>query len=457
MAAAEAVSQNAILSIRVSPHNYFATLFVGSFLSALLFYLQLDAAAIVLFVLSWIVVPFLALNDRVAFDGKRLYRTGLLSRFAAWFSSSRKRLRLSDVETVETDAIRALKRGNTVYYRYRTVFRGRGLSISLASGGEEYRRMIRAVLSRLPENVLDNRSLEIRDHLADPKETIMRAEFARIPSSDVLEASFKTGFNKRFSKPAKLIDPSETDADDLQSLGNELRLSGYLVQAVEAFRRALVLRPRDARLIFDFARCLYALANVERNPRLERRALAALRLAEGRAAADGELLVRLGEWHFQIGNWRRAGSIFENVIDRCGENFRAIRGLAEIALREGKIAHVIHHFAAATRTAETSSLRRWTESEAKYFANLQADDEYMELEISRVNMLETVERSRKTTLRIMMFSLPFIVAGVLLEDELIANIGWAVSAVSIFIWAGLTISTRMLIHRLPYELVERED
>ncbi len=446
------------LSIRVSPHGYFSVLFVGSFFSALFFYLQIDAFAIALFAISWILVPFFALRDRVNFDGKRLVRTGFLPRVWSWFNSSRRRLKLIDIEQAETHAIRALKRGGNIYYRYRTVFRGKGISVSIASGGDDYRRMLKAILPQLAENVLDNRTIELRDHLNDPKETLMRAEFSRIPAADVLESSFRASGSRSIQSVAlKPVDAAETEADDLRSLANELRLSGYLLQALEAFRRALVLRPADARLLFDFARCLHSFAGVQRDPKLERRALAAMRLSERRGAHDGDFLVRVGECYFQIGEWRRAGIVFQDALDRVGENFRTARGLAEIALREGKIAHVIHHFAAATRVAETPSLRRWSKSEAEYFSNLNSDDEYMELEVSRVHMLETVENSRKTTLRIAIFALPLIVAGILFEETLIANIGWAVSTVAIIIWAGLILTTKLLGQRIPYDLIETED
>jgi tetratricopeptide (TPR) repeat protein len=320
--------------------------------------------------------------------------------------------------------------------------------------------MIKAILPRLSENVLDNRSIEIRDHLADPKETLMRAEFSRIPAADVLAGIMKNAGGKAgraIQSDAVSGTPEEEKADDLRSLANELRLSGYLLQALEAFRRALVLRPRDARLLFEFARCLHSFAGAERDPRLERRALAALRLSELRAEGDAELLVRLGEWYFQIGEWRRASRAFQNALERAGEGFRTARGLAEIALREGKIAHVIHHFSTAGRIAETPSLRRWSKSEADYFSHLHSDDEYMELEISRVNMLETIERSKKTAMRIAFLAFPAIMIGVLLDDSLIANIGWAVSCVSLLVWAGLIISTSLLSQRIPHELVEPEE
>src|SRR5207248_113044 len=139
-----------------------------------------------------------------------------------------------------------------------------------------------------------------------------------------------------------------------------------------------------------------------------------------------------------------------------GESFRIARGLAEIALREGKIAHVILHFATANRVAESPALRRWTKGESEYFSRLNADDEYMEMEIGRVNLLEMLEKSKKTALRIAFVGVPAILAGVILEDDLIANIGWAISSVALLIWTGLIVSVRLLTPRLPYDLVESD-
>ena len=77
--------------------------------------------------------------------------------------------------------------------------------------------------------------------------------------------------------------------------------------------------------------------------------------------------------------------------DDLGGGFRAALGLAEIALRESKLAYVIHHFSTANRVSETPALRRWTRGEVAYFSNLNNDDEYLEMEISRVNLLETLD------------------------------------------------------------------
>lgn len=445
-------------SVRISPHGYLIAVFLGSFVSAFLFYIGQDAAAVASFLVSWVVVPYLALSDRIYFDGKAIYRSGGLPRLWAVYTGRRYRIRLRNVEGVETQAIRTIRRSGLVYYRYRTVFREKGQAISVASGGEDYRRFIRAVLSGLPDDVLDTRSIEIRDHMGDPKEALMRAEFSRIPSHDVLVESFAAAGRRLPSKMSeRMQNEVDASAEDLRELANELRMSGYISQALEAFRRALVLRPKDAWLLFEFARCLHSFAGIHRDPKLQRRALAASRLLERRAMNDGELLVRLGEWYFQIGEPGRAAQVFRDTLERLGDNFHAARGLAEIALSEGKIAHVIHHFSTAARAARRAGLRRWSRGESVYFANLQADEEYMELEVSRVSMLDTVERSKRTSLRIGLAALPLICAGVLLENDLLAQIGWAVSGVALLIWTALIGAGRMLSRRLPYEmLADRE-
>ncbi len=307
----------------------------------------------------------------------------------------------------------------------------------------------------MPENVLDNRSIELRDYLAEPKETLMKAEFARIPSAEVLEGSFNetamNDKNQRTRLNEKTVGDEEMEkADYLRQLANELRLSGYLLQALEAFRRALVLNPKDAWLLFDFARCLHSFAGSERSDKLRRKSFAALRLAEKRAANDGELLARLGESYFQYGDWERAASVFTKSVDRAGTSFRSARGLAEIALREGKIAHVIHQFSMANSLADAPALRRWTRNEGDYFARLNADEDYMEMEISRVNLLENLENAQKTCLKIAFAGFPAIIFG-LVADEIITNIGWAISCISLLIWVGLMLSQKLLTSRIPMD------
>ena len=449
------------LSIRVSSNSYFAALFLTTFFSGFLIYLEKDWAGSLLFTISWLSFPILAWTDQITFDGKRLIRTGLLPRAWAWINNFRYRLKLSAVEQVETRALRPQKRGGNVFYRYQTTFQGRGIKITFVSGGKEYRQIVRAIFPILPENMLDNCSLELRDYLSKPKETLLKAGFAKIPSVKVLESSLNElyNLNKHSQKrnENKQINGAEIEeADYLHRLANELRLSGYFLQSLEAFRRALSLTPRNAWLLFDFARCLHSFAGFEHNWKLKRKAFAILRLAERREQNDSEILVRLGESYFEYGDWRRAQVMFHKSIETAGDNFRAVRGLAEIALLQGKIAHVIHHFSNAHRLTNTPALKRWTKSESEYFSKLSTDENYMEMEISRVKMLESLERSQKTCLMITLFGFPPIIFGVMLDENLIANLGWAISCMALLIWVSMIVSRNLLAMRVPLDFGDED-
>ena len=445
------------VKIRVSPNSYFIALFLITFFVGFLVYMRYEASAAVLLVSSLILIPFFVFTDRITFDGKRLTRTGFLPRLWANINNKKYHLDIDEIEQVETQAMRAIKRGGNVFYRYRTSVRGKDVYFVMTSGGEEYRRMVRKFFPFLSENVLDNRSIELRDYINEPKETLMKAKFAKIPSADVLETSVNEfqSVDRSLRTKYQEKDVSKDDvekAKNLRTLANELRLSGNLLQALEAFRRALIITPSNGWLLFEFARCLHSFAGSEKNKKLERKALAMLRLAEKRADKDEQLLSRVGESYFQYGDWRRARSAFRKAIDAAEESFRSVRGLAEIALREGKIAHVIHLFSTANRFAETPALRRWTQGETDYFVRLNDDDDYMEMEVSRVNLLDSLERGKKTSLRIAMFGLPWIVIGLSLNQNVVVNIGWAVSCVSLLIWVGMIMSRNILSARIPLDV-----
>ncbi len=443
-------------SIRASANGYFSFILVGTFFAGLLLHLQIDLWAIALMVVSWFVTPILLLTDRIAFDGSAMRRTGVVPRLWGLVTGSPVSLRLEEIELVESQALRALKKGGNVYYRYRTLIGGKAVRFSLVSGGESYRSMIEAILPNLPESVLDNRSAELRDYLADPKEVQTKSRFAKIPSATVLENSLQGRTGSIRKRVAQNDDATDTtDISDrlsfLRQLANELRIAGYLIQALEVFRRALRLDPENGWLVFEFARCLHSYAGAEKNPNLERRAIAALRLAEKKAEDDERLLARLGETYFQYGEWQRAKRAFQKTLELAEDSYRSVRGLAELSLREGKIAHVIHNFSAANRLAETPALRRWTSSEAAYFERLNNDDEYMDMEISRVTLLDNLEKYKKSALRITMVGLPCIIAGMVTDETLLANLGWSVSCVALLVWGAIVVGRNLLSSRLPVE------
>ncbi len=446
------------IGVRSAPNGYFAAFFILSFVAAFLLHYEYNGAAVGAFAAAWMVVPVLALTDKIVFDGVRLRRTGLLPRLWMKVGGGRDRLRLAHIEQVETHAIRSLKRGGRVHYRYRTAFRGRGTVMVAVSGGAGFRRLVTEVLRRLPDEVMDTRSMELRDFAAEPADVAKRADESKIPHSEVLEASMKElrHRSRRRAPAANAVVEHEERAEHLRQLANELRISGSLTRALEAFRRAAILSPNNGWLLFEFARCLQSVAGAERDGKLERRALAMMRLAERRAGDDGELLARLGENYFQAGDWSRADIVYNRCVDRIGETFLAMRGLAEIALRQGKIAHVIHNFSAANRSTSTGSLKRWTQGEVEYFSKLNSDEEYMELEVSRVNLADSLTRSRRTAVRIGLFGMPLILAGILLEEDLVANIGWAISMVSVAFWIAISLLRQTVERRIPVELVDSE-
>lgn len=448
------------LSIRVSAYGYVAAIFVGSFFSALSIYLEANLIGYFLFGTSWILMPFLALTDKIVFNGKRLYRSGLLPKAWTYLNRSRNWLKLKDVEQVETQAFPTMKRGGKVFYKYKTSIRGKGVEFSFSSGGAEYRNMVRTVLPKISENILDNRSLEVRDYIPEPKQTKLKASLSNIPPADVLENSFRHLQLRKKNAQNVEVFASEADGADkvnsLRLLANELRLSGSHLQALETFRRAALLKPADAWLLFEFARCLQSFAGSEQNSGLERKAVAMLRLSELRAGNDGDLLARLGESYFQQGEWRRAGIAFQKAVEVVGEQFRSVRGLAEIALRDGKIAHVIHNFSIASRLAETPALRRWTKGEVEYFSRLNNDDAYMEMEIGRVNLLDALDRWKRTLLRLAFIGFPVIALGLIYEDILIANCGWTLSGASIVLWTLILLGRRVFAPRISMDLLEED-
>lgn len=445
-----------LVAVRVAPVHYMAALLVASFLSAFLLYIGQDLYALTLLGLVWIIIPALAFTDRVAFDGRRIRRTGFVPRWWARASGQRDRIKLSDVEHVQTSILRTIKRGGNLIYVYRTSFVGKGRSFSVISSTRNYADLIELTLPRLSELILDHRSIELRDHFTDRRALKLKARAADIPSADVLETSIRDTYTRK-DKSSTLPQPAPEQIDkalSLHRLANELRVTGLLPQSIEAFRRAMLLMPRNARLIFDFAQCLKSYAGSQSDRAVERKALAMMRLAERRAGDDAELLADIGEGYFQFGEWRRAGAAFRKGIERAGEQFRSLVGLAEIALHEGKIAHVIHNFAAASDLTSVPAARRWTRQEIDYFSRLNSDEEYMELEISRMNLLDTLDTVKGSALRIAVIGIPVIIIGIVAVEYMIANVGWAISLVALSVWCVVIVMSHMLSARIPYDLVE---
>ena len=441
-----------IASVRVSPGPYLALASVITFVAALLLRAEYDALAIGSVIVAWLVIPILALTDRIAFDGRALQRQGPIPSLLNLFGGYRKQLPIDDFETVETQAVRTLRRGGRVRYRYRTQITGKGKEFVIVSGGYYYRHFVRELFPLIHESKLDNRSRDLRDYLNDPSFLNRKTQLSQLASSDILDTTnsdFKLGgkSNRDVEAEALPATPEELErARLLRRLGNELRVSGRLREAGEAFRRALNVRPHGAWLIYDFARLLRSQASAQADARLLARARAALRLASIRAENDLVLLPLIGESFLECGDARHARRALQKVIDIDSGNFKARVGLADLALREGKLAHVIHHYHEAARVTSEQSLARYARSEGDYYLQLNNDDDYLAAELRRINWLQSVTRIRRLALRVTNASVLLAVIGGFI-DSVAGSLGWSVASSALIVWLLTLLGTRLLFTR----------
>lgn len=453
------IERKTLVSTRVPAHSYFALGLVSLFFALMAFHYSYSVVGALLIAISFVVVPTFAYRDRIQFDGKRLKRVGILFRYWKGMSGSRFWLRLKDVEEVETSAVPTYRFGAKTVYRYRTTIRGRGVELTVTSRRRDYREFVKQVLAELPRNILDNASFDLLEYFPEPRDTKMNAALSRIPSADVLENVFRD-FNIGRANGSKNFDLEPTAEQSakigsLRRLANELKLCGSYLQSLETFRRASLIKPPDAWLLYEFACCLRSFAYSENNNRLEKKALALMKLSELRAGNDGELLARVGESYFNWGDSRRSLLAFQKAVAAVGEQFRSVRGLAEIALRDGKIAHVIHNFSAASRLAETPAIKRWSDREVEYFQRLNQDDDYLEMELGRIGIVDSLDRWRRIFLRVIFAGLVLVAVG-LIFDDFLANAGWAISGVAVFIWCATIIGKHAFASRIRPDLLDQD-
>src|ERR1700741_4108792 len=188
--------QSTIASVRVSPGPYLAFAGVMSFAAALLLRASYDITAVIMLVTAWLVVPLFALSDRITFDGASLRRHGPVALLLDRVLGHRKQLAIDDFETVETQAVRTLRRGGRVRYRYRTQITGKGKEFVIISGGRDYRKLVRELFPLIHESKLDNRSLDLRDYLNEPRFLNRKTQLSQLAPSDLLDVTrpdFKLG------------------------------------------------------------------------------------------------------------------------------------------------------------------------------------------------------------------------------------------------------------------------
>ena len=275
---------------------------------------------------------------------------------------------------------------------------------------------------------------------------------SQLASEDVLDEAkddFRVGgkqLNRNDSHEAATSPQDLERAHLLRRLGNELRVSGRLREAGEAFRRALNVTPEGAWLIYDFARLLRSQASAQADARLLLRARAALRLASIRAQNDPVLLPLIGESLLECGDARQARQTLQKIVDLDNGNFKARLGLADLALREGKLAHVIHHYQEAARVTTEQALARFAIREGDYYMRLNNDDEYLATELRRINWLQNVARVRRLSPRVINGGILLALFGDFL-DPMLGGIGWSLASSALILWLLTLLGTRLLFHR----------
>jgi tetratricopeptide (TPR) repeat protein len=229
-------------------------------------------------------------------------------------------------------------------------------------------------------------------------------------------------------------------------VGNKLRIAGRLNEAREAFRRALIVVPKDGRLIFQFARLLRSQASSLSDRKLFSRGRAALRLSAMRAENEPELLALVGESFLEWGETMRAQNSFQRTIELQPENFRARLGLANLALREGKLAHVIHQYRDAASTASDTALTRHAKREADYYAMLNDDDDYLTAELRRINWLQHSIKVRRLAARVTNASI-LVALIVPYFDPAVAGVCWSLASSALIAWISSLFAIRLLAKR----------
>ncbi|MGA9994141.1 MAG: hypothetical protein WBP93_01950 [Pyrinomonadaceae bacterium] len=444
-----------LASVRVSPGGYFAATCALSFASITLFRLEQNQASLIALLAAWLIMPALAFLDRLDFDGATLSRRGLVAIMFRLLRGRSLKLKVEDVERVETSALRTLRRGGRVHYRYRTEITGKDLEFIFASGGKSYRKMIHALLPLIPEVKLDARTAELRDFLCDKPSLNANINQLHLAPSSVLDQAtmdFAHRDRKSIRHQRSLAQPAAQTTDDLERgrllrlAANELRVSGRLRESAEAFRRALLVMPKDGWLIYEFARLLRSQASARSDARLLARSRAALRLATSRSKDDSTLLTRIGESFFEHGEMSYATRALRQVLEQNPRAFRAHVSLAEIALRNGKLAHVVHNFTDAAVIAPDPALARYAEREAEYYFKLNSDDDYLATELRRMNWLQNLQSARRIAARMTFLSILLIIVGPFIEDT-IGEIGWALATSAVIAWTGVRLASRLFIQR----------
>ena len=210
---------------------------------------------------------------------------------------------------------------------------------------------------------------------------------------------------------------------------------GRLAESREAFRRALIVLSQDGWLIYEFGRLLRSQASATSDARLLSRARAALRLSSQRTGNDADLMALIGESQVECGDVERAERTLRRALTLNSQSFRARIELADLALRNGKLAHVIHHYRDAAQVAPDKALTMYARREGDYYARLNDDEDYLSAELRRIDWLQNAVKVRRVAARMTNASILIALIGPYVHST-VSGIGWSLASCSLFAWIG---------------------
>jgi tetratricopeptide (TPR) repeat protein len=364
-------------------------------------------------------VVIAAAFDRIEFDGCAIRHRGPLAFILSKLFRIRRELSISDIETITTEMTSLSLAAGDSRLSYHTRISGAGVEIVVRSYRSAYVPFIKGLFQAAGPDKLDPRSFDLFEYFEAG---------AALKGSPVLK-------NEIAAMPAPI----------LRRVANSLRLAGRLAQASSYFRIAYEKEPRNPRLLYEMSRFFRSSAQAE-DTRLLQRSDACLRLASRLAGQQPDLLERIGEAFFERLDYKRAADCFRRALALDPSRFRANVGLAEIALRDGKLAHVAHFYNAASASGD-AALARLAGREARYYQRLMSDDEFLESELSRIRAVNQIRWARRGA-ALTFFGAWFVAGLVGRLYSFVEDFGWAVMVTSGLLWCAATFILRYFRRRM---------
>ncbi len=406
------------IEVRVLSHIYWVmALIVLTAASSL----SLEHPLLLLMLLGLVGLFILASKfETITFDGKQVIRQGVLAFLETFLSGQKPQIALDKIEMVATEAIRSRRGLRHIKYLYKVAISGSSVQLIVmvngAKNNSKRHLLVRELFNLLPETKLDPRSSELKQYLNDLPSNHALIEVANSVASSELE--------KKDSLPTLI----------LRRAANSLKLEGEMQKALQCFSLAYKKESRNAQLLYEMARFFRSLAMID-SPRLLSRSRACLRLAAFLAKNEPQLLERIGETYFERLDYKLAARCFSRALMVEPMLYRANIGLAEIALRDGKLAHVAHFYSAAANVSKDRAQRELANREANYYERLCSDEDYFEAEISRINKLKSFQWARDWSSLLLIISWMLALFTGLFSTNL-GTFAWSIVFSSSLVWVA---------------------